>query len=206
MFIDPDGKKIDLSNLSASDRKVYDAMISKLSNSKIFKAYYKALEKSETMYFIKSGSGHGGSGSYDGNTKEVHSTQNPQVLAQELFHAYQDDLGVYTDKDRSVREAEGDLVSASVAFSVGEPSMSYSDWDQGIQLEYVDENLEFDEKVLSQEFDENFNKAVDARIEFYKKREQEDGAKAPGGYVQKNSKVGALALKTVVREVKNEEK
>ena len=41
---------------------------------------------------------------------------------------------------------------------------------------------------------------MDARVEFYKTRERETGAKAPRSYVQRNSGKGALALKKVVRE------
>ena len=157
------------------------------------------MENSETTYFIKSGSGAGGSGSYNPKINEIHAVNDVEVLAQEMFHAYQSDLGVYSKGDLSVRETEGDLVSSNIALSLGGLSMG-NPWDQGIGFEYVDDDLIFNEKVLTGSFDKDFNKAVDARIGFYNNRETVDGAKAPGTYVQKNLGVGAIALKKVVRE------
>jgi len=63
--------------------------------NKLFKTYYNRLLKSETTYFIKSGSGAGGgSGGFDPVTKEVFAGLSDLfTLSQELFHAYQSDLG-----------------------------------------------------------------------------------------------------------------
>src|SRR5690606_30154335 len=137
----------------------------------------------------------------DSSTNEVYANlDDAYTISQELFHAFQSDLGVYTSADRSVREAEGDIVSAAIALSIGEPAMS-EDWDQGIKFKYTDNDLVYDKKVLTKEFDNDFNKAVDSRINFYKQREAQEGAKAPAGYIQKNSGVGALALKALVKRL-----
>jgi hypothetical protein len=189
---------------STPPKKTYNAMIEKLSGSKLFRAYYNRLMNSQTTYYIKPGAGAGGSGSYKDDTKEIHAIENIEVLAQEMFHAYQSDLGVYNQADISVRETEGDLVSTNVAISVGEAARS-NEWDQGIGYEYIDDNMTFDEKVLTEAFGVDFEKAVNSRIDFYKKREKEDGAKAPAGYVQKNSGKGAMALSKAVREAAAED-
>ncbi|MBK7221758.1 MAG: hypothetical protein IPH94_10660 [Saprospiraceae bacterium] len=122
---------------------------------------------SEITYYIKSGSGDGGSGSFNTETNEIYAYLDVEKLAQEMFHAYQKDLGVYSKKDGSVRETEGDLVSSSIATSLVEPSMGYP-WDQGIGFKYVDDNLVLNESVLTEDFDIDFNNAVDSRINFTK--------------------------------------
>jgi len=184
--------------LSKSEQKSYNDQIKKLSSNRLFNAYYNRLANSETTYYIKSGSGAGGSGSFNPKTNEVHAVSS-EALVQELFHAFQSDLGVYGSADLSVREAEGVLISSNIMLSLGELSMG-NGWDQGIGFEYVDDNLIFNETVLTEDFDKDFNMAVDARIGFYNNREKVDGATAPRTYIQKNSGVGALALKKIVRE------
>ena len=206
LYVDVNGDSLDLSNLSQEQRAAYDAQIEKLSQNKIFKVYYSALQSSETMYTFQAGAGKGGSGSFDESTNTVSANlESTEAIAQEFFHAFQSDLGVYTSEDRSVRETEGDLVSSTIALSVDGLAMS-EDWDQGIRFNYTNDNVEYDQRVLTKEFDSDFNKAVDARIDFYKKREAQDGAKAPAGYVQKNSGVGALALKEIVRRLYSSKK
>ena len=202
IFIDPDGRYIDLGSLSDTDRESYNAQIEKLRSNEIFDTYYSRLESSETTYTIKYGSGEGGSGSFNPKTNEVYAIDNAGIISQELFHAYQSDIGVYDRNDISVRETEGDIVSSSVAISLGELSVGNSHWDQGIGFEYVDDNLVLNESVLAEAFGKDFNNAVEARIAFYKNREKRDGAKAPRGYIQKNSGVGALALKKVIMETR----
>ena len=199
LFIDPDGMQIDLGSLSDSEREQYNSNISKLRENELFNVYYTRLEKSETVYYIKSGSGAGGSGSFNNETKEVHAINDLYTLGQELFHAFQSDLGVYDKNDLSVRETEGDLISTNITTSLGEFGQSPL-WDEGLGFKYVDNDLNFDESVLTKEFDKDFNSVVDNRIEFYKAREKNTGAEAPFSYIQKNSGKGAKALKKVVRE------
>lgn len=201
-FYEVDGRVIDVSNLTAEQRKTYEAKIKVLSESKLFATYYKRLQNSETVYTIIAGAGHGGSGWFNPATGEVHAVLNSTyVISQELFHAYQSDLGVYDSKDLSVRETEGDLVSSNIQMELGLLSPGGS-WDQGIGFndDYVDENSAFDEGVLTESFNKDFSKAVDARIEYYKNTSKEIGVDAPKTYVGKNSGKAPLALQKAVRE------
>jgi len=201
IFIDPDGRYIDLGNLTEKEKMAYNENISILSKNRLFRAYYSRLVNSETSYSINYGSGEGGSGSYDPNTNKIYFTNDLYTMSQEVFHAYQQDLGVYNENDLSVRETEGDIVSSSIAMSIGAGGISGAWWDQNIPLNYTDKDFVFDERVLTKAFDEDFNKAVDARIEFYKgPRAEEAGSPGPGTYIQSNSGKGALALKKVFRE------
>ena len=202
-LIDPNGEEIDLSNLSAQEKDKYQKNIETLKQNKMFKTYYGQLERSKTKYTIKSGQGAGGSGSFNEKTKEVHSVDDLYVLSQELFHAYQSDIGVYSSKDLSVRETEGDIVSQNIMYSLDFPAQS-GKWNSLFNIEenYVDNNYNFKESILSsKQFDTDFNTAVNNRINFYKGREREDGAKAPATYIQKNSGVGALAIKRLVKDM-----
>jgi RHS repeat-associated protein len=201
-FIDVNGDSIDISGLSEKDRETFNQLYQTLSKNEIFNTYYQALSDSETIYTISIGSGEGGSGSFNAKTNEV-SFIGPETMAQELFHAYQSDLGIYTRGDASVREAEGDIVSGSIMNSLGLPAKGTAFWDQGIIFEFVDENLNFNHSVLTPAFDNKFNSAVDARINFYKNKEKQTQARAPAGYVQPNSRVGALALKTLIKLLYN---
>jgi RHS repeat-associated protein len=206
-YIDPTGKIIDVSALTASERELYEKQIATLKKSKLFATYYTHLEKSQNVYTIHSGSGKGGSGSFETNNNAISAilTSLP-TIAQELFHAYQSDINVYNKNDRSVRETEGDIVTSNIIWELALNGFDYSDWSQGIgTTKYVDSKDNFDKSIFSEEFDNDFNKAVDARIKFYKQREIEEEAEAPVGYIQKNSKVGALALKRLVREFLNDE-
>ena len=199
------GDTVDVSSFSEKDLLAYNKQIEKLSNNKMFKVYYKALQESENTYIVKAGQGHGGSGSFNSKTGEVHvKLDNAYAISQELFHAFQSDIGVYSGKDLSVREAEGDIVSGSISLSLGEVTPAES-WSGDIGFTYVDDDLNFNQSVFSEEFDADFNKAVDDRIDFYKQREATSGAKAPATYIQKNSEVGALALKRIITIINQEE-
>lgn len=98
-----------MNSLSKADKENYDAAIQLLSASKLFKIIYNRLVQSNTVYTVKAGAGHGGSGSYNYETKEIFSIDDIETLAQEMFHAYQSDLGVYTPEDLSVRETESEI-------------------------------------------------------------------------------------------------
>jgi len=201
-FYEVDGRVIDVSNLTTDQRKTYEAQIKVLSQSKLFATYYRRLQNSETVYTINPGDGHVRSGSFNPATGEVHAVLNSTyIISQELFHAYQSDLGVYDSKDLSVRETEGDLVSSNIQMELGLLSRE-GIWDQGIGFndDYVDENLAFDEGVLTESFNNDFSKVVDARIEYYKNTSKEKGVDAPKTYVGQNSGKAPLALQKTVRE------
>jgi len=199
-FVDPDGKApkiIDPSNLSKSELKTFNARIKRLKANELFNTFYTRLEKYETTYYIKSGSGHGGSGSFNPRTNEIHAVSSDHVFAQEAFHAYQKDLGVYNSNDYYVRETEGDIVSFNIAMDISLSGFMGNSWDDGIIFEFGDKNGNFNESVLSESFDRRFNETVESRIDFYKNSR----VNSPKGYIQANSGVGALALKKLMREV-----
>lgn len=167
----------------------------------MFREYYSTLLNSETTYVVRAGDGHGGEGSFDPGNNEISANlENTYAFAQEHFHAFHSDLGVYTPDDFSVMETEGDLVSAAITLSIGHLAMA-EDWNQGSQFNYTNDNLEFDETVFSEEFNNDFNRAVDARIAFYEKRATQNENRAPNSYVQKKSGVDALAIKELVRRM-----
>jgi hypothetical protein len=200
-FIDPDGRYVELGNLSKEQKKSYQQKISTLNQNKIFRAFYQRLEKSDITYTIDISSGAGGSGSFNPKDNTVSVLLGDDfIVAQELFHAYQQDLGVYDSSDLSVRETEGDIVSTNIGLSLGQGTVG-TPWDQGIGFNYVDDDLNLNESVLSSDFDQDFSNAVDARISFYKGRNKENNqVGSTGSYTQANSGKSALALKKVVRE------
>jgi len=201
-FYEVDGRIIDLSNLTVEQREIYEANIKVLSESKLFATYYRRLQNSETVYTIIEGAGDGGSGMFNPATGKVHTDLTTHSITNELFHAYQSDLGVYDGNDKSVRETEADLVSINIHFELDLIAVGGS-WDQGIGLnvEYLDDNNDaFDEGVLTDSFNNDFSKAVDARIEYYKKTSREIRVKAPESYVAPNSGKPPLALQKAIRE------
>jgi hypothetical protein len=203
-FIDPDGAEIDISNLSKEDRAVYEANIKILTSNKLFNAYYSWLINSKTVYHIKSGSGAGGSGSFNPKTKDIHSINDTYTLSQEMFHAFQSDLKVYDDDDDSVRETEGDLVSYNIASDISSTSGFMGlEWSDGTQdAKFLDKKTStYNESVLGKDFDTFFDESVEKRIVFYKNREINDGIKAPDTYVQPNSHKSPIALKTAIKLV-----
>ena len=104
-LIDPDGKKIDLTNMSEQEKDRYTQQIkTERDASSLFNTIYTTLENSEDTYTVKFGqvlsnssAGHEIDGSFTLNEEgggtilltnqkeEIAST----VLAEELFHAYQ---------------------------------------------------------------------------------------------------------------------
>jgi RHS repeat-associated protein len=209
LYVDPNGNIIDISKLTESEKKTYTSNLKILNTNKLFYAYYSRLANSETTYQVSFGGGSGGgAGSFDPSTNEIRFQNSLTAMSQEMFHAYQSDLGVYTSADLSVRETEGDLVSDNIVTSIiasGTVNMcsSVSIWgteDIGSK-KYIGNDGNFDLSVLSASFDADFNKAVDNRISFYLNRQKNEGVSAPKTYIQPNSRAGALALKRLVREV-----
>ena len=198
-LVDPDGRVVDLSRLSEEELESYNSYILTLRENVLFDLMYEHLVNSDEVYTVVFGSGEGGgSGGFDPNTNTVYFTANYYAVSQELFHAYQEDLQVYDRNDLAVREAEADLFSESVAMSLGYGAKGSDKWNQGILWTYTDQNLVFTDQILTDEFDEAFSTAVDARIEYYKNLEENEGIEAHATYIQKNSGKGALALKQLV--------
>ena len=210
MYVDPSGMVIDTTGLSQQGQQDYIHNINLLRNSPIFDAYYEHLEKSNNVYYIKEGDGYGGSGSFNESTNEVFSINDPEVLAQELFHAFQTDLNCYSREDMSVRETEGDLVSTNIIHNLNALGVSSSIangliWDTSITFSYVYRDKytsAFNRNVLSTDFDIDFNKAVSRRVEYYRGMANE-GIITPFSYTQSSSKAKAMALKYIIKLIYN---
>ena len=194
-------------NMTSEQISGYKFAVSILRNSEMFDYYYTELENSQHNFLIDLNRSIKGGGQYDPKDQSVtvKSINSFAILAQELFHAYQWDLGVYqTDKDRSVIETEGDLMTVYVANEVviGLPGMLSEQSDPG---GWADEISEFTgsvtinptlKQIESSEYDKLFNKAVDKRIEHFK-----DKGKDYEGYIKPNSGKVPLAIKSVYKGV-----
>ena len=210
MLVDPSGMVIDTTGLSQQGQQDYIRNINLLRNSPIFDAYYEHLEKSKNVYYIKEGGGYGGSGSFNESTNEFFSINYPEVLAQELFHAFQTDLNCYSREDMSVRETEGDLVSTNIIHNLNALGVSSSIangliWDTSITSSYVYRDKytsAFNRNVLSTDFDIDFNKAVSRRVEYYRGMANE-GIITPFSYTQSSSKAKAMAFKYIIKLIYN---
>ena len=175
IFVDTDGKEVDLSNLTAEQLTKYNTVIELLSSSKLFNFYYQQLVESKSVYTVKATgeiNGLKGGGYFDPRSNEVGVGEafNGYVVAQELFHAYQKDGGFYeTNKPKpySTIETEGDIMDLYVMLECGFGFPNYGDWIKDIfnkALESIPSSIE----VGSQEYQNMFQKAVDDRINYYK--------------------------------------
>lgn len=145
-----------------------------------------------------------GSGFFDPNNNTIGFVNNTHTICQELFHAYQNEIGEYDDLDKSVRETEADIVSYLIATSVGAGCVGISEWDNGIvdNTNYVDNNYNLKPEVLDNlQFDLDFSIAVNNRIAFYKKRDAEEQINSPNSYIQSNSGIDAKAIKKVLSAI-----
>jgi RHS repeat-associated protein len=130
IFVDLDGKKIDLSKLTADQLTIYNARLKELNSSEIFRNMYEELEKADRVFVISFNEsvngGYSETSEGEGENQKVVYTiklptvgQNAQVKgAQEMFHAYQ-----RIDKSKNLTEgygdgdyeAEGEIFSYAVA-------------------------------------------------------------------------------------------
>jgi len=192
---DPTGDTINVSRLSRTALEKYNANIQELQKSPLFSSYYKDLQNSTNTYYIEEGAGKGGSGSFEPSSSTISAElDNLYAFSQELFHAFQTDCELYTSDDASVRETEGDIAAQLVMFDLGRITPSAS-WSSQI-LNYVDDYA----GILTPQFTMDFSSMVDLRIDFYKQRELQDGAKAPKSYIQANSGKPPLALQRAIRK------
>ena len=103
-FVDPDGRKIDDSQLSEEQRKQYSAKIAEQKDSKLFNAVYSILENSKEVYTIAFGQteldseGKPVGGQFEANKSGggniiflKGNAIDSSTLQEELFHAFQHD-------------------------------------------------------------------------------------------------------------------
>jgi RHS repeat-associated protein len=201
IYVDPDGRKIELSKLTATQLTRYNAMLEVLSESELFAYYYEQLLASDIVYSIQ-GTGHYGEkelgGYYDPKTHtvDVGSEQFMYVMAQELFHAYQDDgkfYEGYKPKPYSTIETEGDVLTLYVVMNVqGGGGFSLNQWIMEIFMEAT-QDLPSSDEVGSDEYQKMFQKAVNARIAYYTQLNLD----APT-YTAPNTGVGPIALEALM--------
>ena len=117
LFIDPDGRIIDLSKLSDSHKALYNTMLAKLSKSELHSYVYKALESSTANFTIVFDENLKAAGKYNTETGTItinpnKVTENVSVLSEEMFHGFQFDSKdeLYPDGVSAQNiEAEGDI-------------------------------------------------------------------------------------------------
>jgi RHS repeat-associated protein len=209
-FYEVDGRVFDLSNMSKSDRASYDATIKRLSSSKLFRYYYKQLEKSPQTYTVNVDPNLKTGGQYSGDTKSVSFKEmNSYVVAQELFHAFQDDLGVYDSEiDHSNIEAEGDIMTKYVMIEAVLPIQNFepgSSWDTEINANFGGEfDIPSNSEVQSEAYNNFFQKAVEKRIIYYKDIEKKYDKSGSGFYDSYTKFPKSDANPEAIRRVFNE--
>lgn len=173
---DPFGDTIKFGNSMTPEAVAkYESLIKILNKSDLFKIYYEHLKNSTTVYTIEYNTQMKKGGQFDKKNNSITTKlYSPSILAQELFHAFQSDLGVYNEKDHAVKETEGDLLTNYVAneakFPVGGIILDMIEgWGKDI-INYSGGrfNNPTNEQVQSDNFKTLFNKAVDKRISFFK--------------------------------------
>lgn len=208
LYSDPLGDIIEpAAGMSEQEKADYDAAIVSLSSSDLFNYYYTQLQASTTVYTVDINSELIYGGMAKGNEITFQDAYDPLIIAQELFHAYQRDLGVYTAEDHSVKEAEGDIMTQYIANEmdptplIGSILLEMGDtWGKDI-LEINGFKFEnpTNEQVQSSEYDDLFTKASSDRVEYYKEKVKEDERYT--GYTSESSGQKPLAIKEVFKKV-----
>jgi RHS repeat-associated protein len=126
-YVDPDGRKINLSLLDEEQQKRFKDQINFVSNySPLFYKMYQSLYNSDDVYYINYGSINK-EGQFQKNDKgggtitfssKIKDTKVP-VLSEELFHAYQHDNRNRYDQGEFNREFEAKVFVHAVASDVG---------------------------------------------------------------------------------------
>jgi hypothetical protein len=207
LFIDVNGDSIDVSRLSKDQLKIYNSNIELLSKSKLFSAYYKVLNESKTVYKISAQKGEEGTPTAAGqffnpsnNEVGLGENINAYVTVQELFHAFQSDGAFYKDDKPtplSSIETEGDIATFYVMDEANLGYPQYGDWSKDFQNDSWKSGIPTLGKVQSNEYQQMFQKAVDARIVYYKKT----GMNVPT-YTSPNRGIKPKALEGSIKLIK----
>jgi len=143
VFIDPDGRTIDLSRMNKDERSSYLEQINPLREaSPLFNTLYTSLENSKETYFIsfdKVASVGKGSSEIDGHfvvdekgggsvvfNREKLGAISYAVYAEELFHAYQHDNRSGYGKGEFNREFEAKTFVTAFAYEIVKPFLTYN--------------------------------------------------------------------------------
>jgi hypothetical protein len=196
-------------SVNAQQQSNYLAKLEILKSSELFNYYYSELEKSNTIFYINCNQEmlKGGEYNPNNNTISYKETSSPATIAQELFHAYQFDLNVYDSReDHAVMEAEGDIMTQYV---VNEANLTSQGIIYEMTISWGQEILNIsndifinptNQQVQSSNYDELFNKASKARVEYYKAKFN-NGELNYKGYTSESSNQKPLAIKRVFNEI-----
>lgn len=206
-FVEIDGRIFDLGNMSAKEMKDYKAKIEVLKESRIFTYYYNQLDLSDQIITVDMNNVSKRGGSYSPSNRTVNlSNLEGNMVAQELFHAYQDISGFYDSpfpgEDRTTVETEGDIITKYVALESGLGFTTGADvWMVGLNEEYGYFDVPTSDQVNSDKYTELFNEAADNRSNHYFEMIKKDPkALEFAGYAQPNSGTAPLATQKVIKE------
>jgi hypothetical protein len=210
--IDSNGDTIVFVGYTEQEIADYQKMKSALSASKLFNYIYEALDRSPHTYVVTIDKNYTKGGSYNGKDKKVVVSSNtPLILAQEIFHAFQDDMGVYSSKDHSSKEAEGDIMTEYIANEMGAiVGGILLEMETGWGKEILNINGDVfvnptNDQVQSSEYDGLFFKACSSRSEYFKDK-VDQGEDFPKGYTLECSGQKPLAIKEVFNKIMESKK
>jgi len=118
-YFDERGDSIDISLMSTGEITQYNKFLDSANENVFFRTYYNHLLESNTNYIVRFGNEPRGNGMFDPNTNEVilrSGELNNYVTTQELFHAFQNDIGLLGPEYHVSNETEGDLISHLIAW------------------------------------------------------------------------------------------
>jgi RHS repeat-associated protein len=211
LFIEIDGMVFDLSNLTKKEKKAYLKKVNDLKNrSKMFNYYYTYLDKSERTFTVKENDVTKAPGGYRLTDRTILlkdiENVNENVITQEIFHAYQFEL-IYEGKAYQNAqgvpyaniETEGDILTLYVAFESGGVGTVYG-WEGEELLEFSYDGDMTTDILTSKEYLGAYDKAIDSRIEFYKKK-SENSERSYSTYTKPKQDFGPEAIIKIVKEI-----
>jgi RHS repeat-associated protein len=206
IYTDIKGDTIKFIGMSNSQFQSYNSFLKQANTSKLFNYYYSVLEKSTNTYFFKVDENLIVLGQFnrDNNTVSIRSIEQPAIITQEFFHAFQKELAVYGPEDHSTKETEGDLMTVYVANEAGFVTSGMlvlqsmeGGWAEDISnINGSHSKNPTNEQVQSEEYNKLFNEAINKRIDFYKT--QGDDYK---GYTTPNSNKQPKAIREVFNNI-----
>lgn len=206
LFIDPDGRIIDIGNLTDNQKAQYAAVLAKLSKSELHNYIFNALESSQNTFKIVFVEGAEYSGKYNPETGTI--SINPEklskdasLLSEEMFHGYQNDRkdDLYPNGvSPSNLETEGDLYKLYVQIELDGP-IQVPSLLEGQGLKDHDSKFNFENPssndVNSKEYSKIFKQIAEDRTLNAKKLKNQ-----PDSYTQQPSNTPPNSLRKVFKE------
>jgi len=203
LFIDPDGKKIDLSQLSKPQKREYKAMIRQLKKSDIFRDMYKQLNESESVVQIHASEKNIAKGSVDNKTtiKTTIDLGSKTVVVQELFHSYQDikeNRELYKGATQTDNEVEGEVATNLIMKQINSKTKNRNDYYDpmgAVTSSVEDGKVTFNsdpitsyspksEEIKSEKFNSDYQNYKKVFVNYHKTNDENVGK--PGGPAEKS--------------------